>query len=112
MAVSRAGKILRCGRRQADTVEDCHRVTARQQCGGNIESNKAIAAEDEDFISQPEPIALDCSQQLRTEILRGIHIRHQAPGRFRRLAARACKESAGACFDRTFAVGHDDPPAR
>src|SRR5258708_39955353 len=64
------------------------------------------------LISQSQHISEGSSQQPRTKILLGIHIRHQTSGWFRRLAARACQEAAGACFDRTLAVRDDDAPTR
>ena len=88
------GKILPCVRRQARAVEQCHRMTARQQCRGDIEPDETGAAEDKDSHRSIRTLAADGSQQGRAEILLGIHVRHQAPGRFRRLASRARQETA------------------
>src|SRR6266496_3014705 len=64
------------------------------------------------LIAQPERVAADGSQQPRTEILLRVHIGYQSTGRLRRLTSRARKETPRSCFDRTFAVRHDDAPAR
>src|SRR5258708_9250605 len=64
------------------------------------------------LISQSEHIAAESSQQPRTKISLGVHIRHQTSGWFCRLASRARQEAAGACFDRTLAVRDDDSSAR
>ncbi len=42
------GKLAACAGRQTRAVEQCHRMTARQQCRGDVEPDETGAAENKD----------------------------------------------------------------